>query len=967
MRFKCNVSSVKLFVLATTLCLSFIVAPLLTVEFVSAQTPTPSPIDPNQYTPQPSNEGPSQTPVATNGDIVANVNIIISADGKAGTYGPLKLEIYDSNGTGIDTANTTTATSDSKSKIATPLAVTAAFSGIKIGKYKICLSGSKTLCTPIFDRAANGDMTAPTITIPASESDKFFTTTPAGSGAPTCGSEVSAVGWLVCPIINGLTAMNDAMWGIVSSLLTVNPLNQKDASGVSTVYTAWGSIRSIANVLFAIFFLVIIFSQLTSFGIDNYGIKKLLPRLIICAILVNISFVIVQIMVDLANILGSSLYNLLISITGEVNLGWGSLVNLITGSLTGVGLAVGGVALAGGAAAAFWMLLPMAAMAALGLLTAVLTLIFRQAVIPVLAILAPLAFVAYLLPNTEQWFKKWRDMMISMLMLYPMAALVFGGAQFAAKLIIDDGTDWWKLLIGLIILAVPLFSLPFLARQGGSILSAVGGAMGKLAEKARSPLTNYGKSRADEARAEYRADTGEHGNIRKLAERTRFGKALYNSPRNFNRATETRRADREKDTNTAKEVFKSQGVNNQVKGVFGRTVDGKSAVDRATDAGAQTNIDNNAAKARFEDRERTGLALRGKASEAALKAAEDKSRKLATEASSHSDAPHLRALDPTVRASLQESRRTSDTMASGTLSAEREVKQEYSDAVAKSYVIGGHSGPSEYFDPSGAPLLDRNGNDITYFDRQNNEIADAAEEIPITATAIEAASIDPRGVQHVQATETSNQSRAKGDNVTAAGTIFAAQNYTSSENGDYMKIVENGIRRDGLAANPEEQEAAMDALVRTGSVKSMAKIQNHLSAMAKSGDPSAAKLQQAYNSMLISSSKKPKSSGGAVLGSLAAGNLTDTFEEGLVKYAQAGKFAPSEFASMDKDEIGMMADTLGSVLLANPMTVGTTQIADLHMAISGALNDPLYKGSIPPEKRDKLMVLLSAIDPTNYM
>ncbi len=319
----------------------------------------------------------------------------------------------------------------------------------------------------------------------------------------SCGSQVPGLGWLVCPIINGLTGLNDGMWGLVSGLLTVNPLEQGDA-----IFTAWGTIRNVANVAFVIIFLIVIFSQLSSIGISNYGVKKMLPRLIIGAILVNLSFFVVQIAVDIANILGSSIYTVLVDLAPKTELSWAALVNLITQA--GVGAAVAGtsIALVGGAAAAFWMLLPIAAVGALGLLAAVVTLIFRQAAIPILAILAPLAFVAYLLPNTGSWYKKWQGLMVSMLMLYPLAALLFGGVQFAARAVIGDGSDWWKLLIGLVMLTLPLFSLPFLARQGGPILSKVGGTLGGLANKARSPLNKVAQSHAELAKSKYMATPG---------------------------------------------------------------------------------------------------------------------------------------------------------------------------------------------------------------------------------------------------------------------------------------------------------------------------------------------------------------------------------------------------------------------------------------------------------------------------
>ena len=61
------------------------------------------------------------------------------------------------------------------------------------------------------------------------------------------------------------------------------------------------------NAVFAVIFLWVIFSQISNVGVSNYGIKKILPRLIIGALLVNLSFYLCQIAVDLSNILGFSL------------------------------------------------------------------------------------------------------------------------------------------------------------------------------------------------------------------------------------------------------------------------------------------------------------------------------------------------------------------------------------------------------------------------------------------------------------------------------------------------------------------------------------------------------------------------------------------------------------------------------------------------------------------------------------
>lgn len=371
--------------------------------------------------------------------------------------------------------------------------------------------------------------------VTGSPTDQECVVNPTANGCttePTCGNQVSGLGWILCPIIDGLTNLNDAVWGVVSGLLKVSPLR---ADGSESIYSAWGILRSFANVAFIIVFLLMIFSQLTNFGVSNYGVKKLLPRLLISALLVNLSFVIVQISVDLANILGSGLYDLLtgLSPNGVQPPSWNDLIGNILAGAGGVALGVGGLALAGGVATAFWLLLPVAAMGALSLLAAIFTLIFRQAVIPILAILAPLAFVAYMLPNTETWFKKWRDLMLSMLMLYPLAAVLFGGAQFASTVIMGAGSEgnWWTTLLGLIVLTLPLFALPFLARQGGPLLGKVGGALNNLAQKARNPINNYTKARADMSRERYGAGSPNKANL---------SRRLFQSAASRNRTVATR-------------------------------------------------------------------------------------------------------------------------------------------------------------------------------------------------------------------------------------------------------------------------------------------------------------------------------------------------------------------------------------------------------------------------------------------
>lgn len=322
----------------------------------------------------------------------------------------------------------------------------------------------------------------------------------------SCGSEVEGIGWVVCPIINAVTGLNDDMWNIIEKLLVSDPLRQDGGP----YYSLWAALRNIANALLVIVFVVIVYAQVTNVAVSNYGVKKMLPRLVVVAIAINLSYFIVSIAVDLFNLLGSSLKDLIDSEFARLGkaeaFNWGGLVGLILG---GTGFTVGvGVAfvLSGGGTTMFLLLLPSALMGLIGFLAALVTLMFRQAVIPLLAIMAPLAFVAYIFPNTESIFIRWRKMFFAMLLLYPMAAVLFSGMKLAGMLIAMGGGgqgEVFALLTGLIVMSVPLFMLPFLASKSGAMISSLNGKLQGWGGNLRKPVGEWSKGKAALSRAKY--------------------------------------------------------------------------------------------------------------------------------------------------------------------------------------------------------------------------------------------------------------------------------------------------------------------------------------------------------------------------------------------------------------------------------------------------------------------------------
>jgi hypothetical protein len=245
---------------------------------------------------------------------------------------------------------------------------------------------------------------------------------------------IPGIGWIVCPVLNLLAQLVDGAYSFVAALLKVQPVVMNPDSGL---FKAWSVMRNFANIAFVIAFLFIIFSQVTSFGISNYGIKRMLPRLVIAAILVNISFWICSLAVDLSNIGGASLKGLFDGIGQGLSLpntdngfNSGTQWQGIVGGLLGGSVLVGAALYIGLSA-----LIPIILACLIAILSVFLVLVIRQALIVLLIVISPLAFVAYLLPNTESLFTRWRRLFTTLLVLYPVVSILFGASALASKIV----------------------------------------------------------------------------------------------------------------------------------------------------------------------------------------------------------------------------------------------------------------------------------------------------------------------------------------------------------------------------------------------------------------------------------------------------------------------------------------------------------------------------------------------------
>ena len=367
-------------------------------------------------------------------------------------------------------------------------------------------------------------------------------------GKTTCA--IDGIGWIICPVMTFLTKLNDAAFGFLNNFLVVPPGVFSDPSTKG----AWETFRNIANILFVIAFLVIIYSQITGAGISNYGLKKLLPKLILSAILVNVSFYICEILVDLSNIIGSNLYGYL------ANLGVGG-TDEGSSKLATIWQDAGAIVLAAGAIIGLIALVLFAPISLLAFAVVIFILIARQAFVVLLIVISPLAFVAYLLPNTEQWFKRWWSAITAVLMVFPIIALVFGASTLASNILnnvsadcksapstsVDEcknqsggeGDDEQTLkIVAAGVLAVPLFAVPVLLKGSMAAAGSVGGKIAGLQDKANSRAARSVKegrlgeakgafdARRRERRLNRRVGDGRMGRINKAIDRSRVGRYI---------------------------------------------------------------------------------------------------------------------------------------------------------------------------------------------------------------------------------------------------------------------------------------------------------------------------------------------------------------------------------------------------------------------------------------------------------
>ena len=316
----------------------------------------------------------------------------------------------------------------------------------------------------------------------------------ATSNAPgiNCSVNLNPLTWLICPIISGMQALVDGFDTYITSELTINTCTYFNSNAIAGsngkslcgptgdvsngFYTAWSNLRNIALGIMVIGALVMVISQIMGFELfDAYTIRKVLPRLVIAAIGISLSWQLVQFLIQFSNDLGSGLSFLIYQPFTKLMNGGGASGIVIGGgtssaaALLGVG-AIGSLGLIGS--------LTFVLVAALAAFLGFVVIILRQILVVFLALLAPIAIAMFILPGTAKVWKLWWNTFFKALLMFPLIVGIIAIGRVFAAISSQNGS-----LIGQFIAFIayfgPYFIIPSTFKFAGGILGAAGGVASK--------------------------------------------------------------------------------------------------------------------------------------------------------------------------------------------------------------------------------------------------------------------------------------------------------------------------------------------------------------------------------------------------------------------------------------------------------------------------------------------------------
>ncbi len=274
--------------------------------------------------------------------------------------------------------------------------------------------------------------------------------------------------FVICPVLKIVTGFVDSLTGFLEDRLDIRPLTT-DAG--NPLRQGFNRFRNVANSLYIIIFLIIIISNFISVGLDNYSIKKMLPRLLVAVIGTQFAFLICALAIDISNILTAAAPSIVGNITGGATTFGAGLSDQFVQIVLNDGL------LAGAGAVVFIIIVCIAL--AIVVLLALAYIIFRDVFLIVLVFVSPLALAAWVLPQTQTFAKKWANWFVKLLVMGPIIALILAitlvtqsiFTQIAAS---STPPDLFLSFVAILVPFIGFLLVPKSLKWSGDVMGAAG-------------------------------------------------------------------------------------------------------------------------------------------------------------------------------------------------------------------------------------------------------------------------------------------------------------------------------------------------------------------------------------------------------------------------------------------------------------------------------------------------------------
>jgi hypothetical protein len=335
--------------------------------------------------------------------------------------------------------------------------------------------GVYDVCSKVVNKCAENVIKSASrlnVRIEGDESTAISTTKLDSSGNKnTCESRAGPFAWIGCSLMIAIDSALRFVDNKIEALLDVSNQSYNNPS----IKAAWSTIRNIAYVILIPIMLVMVLGTALGFEfVSAYTVKRALPRLVIAAIFISISYPVCVFLIELFNAIGAGTKGLLTapfaaahgtkSLTLETLFSQSAFQALIV--LPTIAAALILLIFFGGTLLLF---------AGLGFLV----LLLRQMFIIGLLLIAPLAILAWIFPGNDRLWKSWWGLFSKLLIMFPLIMGLIAVGRIFAFIIHGGGADVkddiLQPMLTLGAYMLPYAFIPFTFRFAGGLFATVAG------------------------------------------------------------------------------------------------------------------------------------------------------------------------------------------------------------------------------------------------------------------------------------------------------------------------------------------------------------------------------------------------------------------------------------------------------------------------------------------------------------